>query len=199
MGDYDRVVSITAKGLTLDYDALCSFMSIIDLAENDLYVCIPHEIGNLKLLHDLNLSGNHLREEITDKIGLMNQLESLDLSRNHGLFVPQTAIHGLFVHTQNRTKNEMQDKGKVEIGGMNRGVPPVMEILERNLVKSFLAMPSLVLSSRRASSLSAMRSSRDRRWEASIKKKLARDVIVSAGHGFTGNSDIEGGTEGEDH
>ncbi|XP_039130830.1 receptor-like protein EIX1 [Dioscorea cayenensis subsp. rotundata] len=116
MGGYYREVFVTTKGLTLEYEALDSLMSLIDLSENDLYGCIPLEIGNLNLLHGFNLSGNHLTGEITDKIGSMNQLESLDLSRNQlSGVIPTTLTKLSFLEVLNLSNNHLS--GEIPTGG----------------------------------------------------------------------------------
>ncbi|KAH7674541.1 Leucine-rich repeat protein [Dioscorea alata] len=129
---WTRDMLVTTKGMILDYTTLISSMSIIDLSENDLYGCIPHEIGNLKLLQGINLSGNHLTGGITDKIGSMNQLESLDLSRNQlSGAIPATLSNLNFLEVLNLSHNHLS--GEIPTGGQFNSFDPSIYANNDNL------------------------------------------------------------------
>ncbi|WOK92572.1 LRR receptor-like serine/threonine-protein kinase FLS2 [Canna indica] len=81
---YIQSISITAKGSSLDYtNIVLSFVTSIDLSNNNLSGEIPEELTNLLGLNFLSLARNHLTGKIPEKIGGMKELLSLDLSMNN--------------------------------------------------------------------------------------------------------------------
>ncbi|XP_039135858.1 receptor-like protein EIX2 [Dioscorea cayenensis subsp. rotundata] len=75
-------ITVSTKGLELQFGVTLSSFKFIDLSENNLSGQIPKNIVNLVGLQNLDLSRNHLSGNIPSNIGLMQSLESLDLSRN---------------------------------------------------------------------------------------------------------------------
>ncbi|XP_039135859.1 receptor-like protein EIX2 [Dioscorea cayenensis subsp. rotundata] len=75
-------MTVSTKGLDLQYGVILSSFKFIDLSANKLSGQIPKEIVNLVALQNLDLSCNKLSGEIPSNIGLMQSLESLNLSRN---------------------------------------------------------------------------------------------------------------------
>ncbi|XP_059066635.1 receptor-like protein EIX2 [Cryptomeria japonica] len=60
----------------------CSFLSVLDLAENHLEGKMPVEWGNISKIHTLKLNGNHLRGVIPSPISKGRSLQVLDLGNN---------------------------------------------------------------------------------------------------------------------
>uniref|UniRef100_A0A453AGK5 Protein kinase domain-containing protein n=1 Tax=Aegilops tauschii subsp. strangulata TaxID=200361 RepID=A0A453AGK5_AEGTS len=59
-----------------------TFLSSMNLADNDLSGTIPEELGKLPNLHTLNLAGNSLGDNIPDSIGTSNSLSYVNLANN---------------------------------------------------------------------------------------------------------------------
>ncbi|KAB1226300.1 Receptor-like protein 12 [Morella rubra] len=78
----DYLVTITNKGIELEYKKIKDDLTVIDFSCNRFKGEIPKLLGNLKGLHVLNLSNNALTGPIPLSLGNLTQLESLDLSRN---------------------------------------------------------------------------------------------------------------------
>ncbi|XP_027359027.1 receptor-like protein EIX2 [Abrus precatorius] len=70
------------KGTELDYIKILKLVVNMDLSGNNLIGSIPNGITCLTGLHGLNLSNNHLKGEIPKMIGNMKSLESFDVSHN---------------------------------------------------------------------------------------------------------------------
>ncbi|KAF3448074.1 hypothetical protein FNV43_RR08782 [Rhamnella rubrinervis] len=79
---YEDPVSVTNKGLEMEYLKIANGFTSIDFSSNNFHGEIPKEVGQLNALHVLNLSNNVLSGQIPSSFGDMQQLESLDLSRN---------------------------------------------------------------------------------------------------------------------
>ncbi|XVF81446.1 hypothetical protein PTKIN_Ptkin15bG0155800 [Pterospermum kingtungense] len=76
-------VTITSKATERDYKRVLDFLVVIDFSSNSFEGCIPHNIGNLKAIWQLNLSNNALSGHIPPSLGNLSNLESLDLSHNN--------------------------------------------------------------------------------------------------------------------
>ncbi|CAL9115672.1 unnamed protein product [Musa textilis] len=79
---YHESISVTTKGLNVDYTTILSLVTNMDLSNNHLSGEIPKELTKLLGLRFLNLSNNHLTGRIPENIGDMKLLESFDLSKN---------------------------------------------------------------------------------------------------------------------
>ncbi|KAF2292419.1 hypothetical protein GH714_022319 [Hevea brasiliensis] len=79
---YDYSITISNKGLELEYLQIPSTLTAIDFSRNRFEGAIPNVIGNLTALHLLNLSNNMLTGHIPSSLANMKELECLDLSSN---------------------------------------------------------------------------------------------------------------------
>ncbi|RWR78880.1 receptor-like protein 12 [Cinnamomum micranthum f. kanehirae] len=79
---YQESVTVTLKGLELEYVKILTIFNAVDLSNNRFHGSIPQEIGNLKSLIVLNISHNEFSGPIPSSFGNLRQLESLDLSVN---------------------------------------------------------------------------------------------------------------------
>ncbi|KAG1362580.1 receptor-like protein EIX2 [Cocos nucifera] len=80
---YTEGLSITTKGIEIEYTKLLALVMGIDLSQNNFSGTIPTELVNLYGLCFLNLSNNHFTRKIPENIGNLRLLESLDLSVNN--------------------------------------------------------------------------------------------------------------------
>ncbi|XP_057797732.1 receptor-like protein 19 [Salvia miltiorrhiza] len=79
---YSTRVSLTLKGLQLEFTRLWPILTSVDFSGNNFHGEIPEAIGGLISLPYLNLSRNALTGRIPKSLGNMSALESLDLSVN---------------------------------------------------------------------------------------------------------------------
>ncbi|PQQ04703.1 tyrosine-sulfated glycopeptide receptor 1-like [Prunus yedoensis var. nudiflora] len=82
---------------------------MIDVSNNNMNGSIPTEIGQLMLLHALNLSGNNFSGNIPTQISNQQNLEALDLSRNAlsgNIPSPLASLH--FLHALNVSYNDLR-------------------------------------------------------------------------------------------
>ncbi|KAM3360065.1 receptor-like protein 9DC3 [Capsicum galapagoense] len=87
---YDSVMTITTKGLDLEFARVLTTNIIINLSRNRFEGYIPSIIGDLAALRTLNLSHNRLEGCIPASLHQLSVLESLDLSFNRiGRGIPQ--------------------------------------------------------------------------------------------------------------
>jgi Leucine-rich repeat (LRR) protein len=86
-------VTVTNKGINLEYDKIQDELTIIDFSSNKFEGEIPEILGTLKGLHSLNLSNNALIGYIPPSLGNLTNIESMDLSENKlfGEIPPQLA------------------------------------------------------------------------------------------------------------
>ncbi|XP_061981443.1 cuscuta receptor 1-like [Populus nigra] len=88
----EEVIAFTTKNMNYGYKGkILSFMSGIDLSNNNFIGVIPPEFGNLSKILSLNLSHNNLIGSIPVTFSNLKQIESLDLSYNNlnGVIPPQ--------------------------------------------------------------------------------------------------------------
>ncbi|GMN44002.1 hypothetical protein TIFTF001_013212 [Ficus carica] len=79
---YQDSVTVTVKGLDIDFVKILTIFTSIDLSNNNFHGEIPRSIGDLKSLIVLNLSSNNFEGLIPPSLGKLTELESLDLSNN---------------------------------------------------------------------------------------------------------------------
>ncbi|KAG6782040.1 hypothetical protein POTOM_011427 [Populus tomentosa] len=90
--NFTEVIEFTTKNMYYGYKGkILSFMSGIDLSNNNFVGAIPPEFGNLSEILSLNLSHNNLTGSIPATFSNLKQIESLDLSYNNlnGVIPPQ--------------------------------------------------------------------------------------------------------------
>jgi hypothetical protein len=88
----EEVIEFTTKNMYYGYKGkVLSYMSGIDLSNNNFVGAIPPEFGNLSKILSLNLSHNNLIGSIPATFSNLKQIESLDLSYNNlnGVIPPQ--------------------------------------------------------------------------------------------------------------
>jgi len=88
----EEVIEFTTKNMYYEYKGkVLSYMSGIDLSNNNFIGAIPPEFGNLGEILSLNLSHNNLTGSIPATFSNLKQIESLDLSYNNlnGVIPPQ--------------------------------------------------------------------------------------------------------------
>lgn len=79
---YTYTAAITYKGHDTTFSQILRTLVFIDVSNNAFIGAIPKDIGELVLLHGLNLSHNFLTGVIPSQVSRLNQLEALDLSSN---------------------------------------------------------------------------------------------------------------------
>jgi len=88
----EEVIEFTTKKMSYGYKRkVLSYMSGIDLSNNNFVGAIPPEFGNLSEILSLNLSHNNLTGSIPATFSNLKHIESLDLSYNNlnGVIPPQ--------------------------------------------------------------------------------------------------------------
>ncbi|KAK7339918.1 hypothetical protein VNO77_20605 [Canavalia gladiata] len=81
--DYQDSVTLTCKGIQMEFFKILPVYTSIDFSSNNFEGPIPEELLNFTGLHVLNLSHNAFTGQISSSIGNLKQLESLDLSSNY--------------------------------------------------------------------------------------------------------------------
>ncbi|CAL4951777.1 unnamed protein product [Urochloa decumbens] len=79
---YKYTTAITYKGHDTTFSRILTTLVFIDFSSNAFRGTIPAAVGELGLLHGLNISHNSLTGLIPSQLGRLNQLEALDLSFN---------------------------------------------------------------------------------------------------------------------
>ncbi|KAL8157588.1 uncharacterized protein LOC141674580 [Apium graveolens] len=112
---YSRMIIDDAKGYELKYTSTLTYLTSIDLSNNDISGEIPEELMNLQGLRSLNLAGNHLAGKIPDKIGKLKSLEYLNLSKNE-LYghIPQSLSDLNFLSSLDLSFNDLS--GRIPTG-----------------------------------------------------------------------------------
>ncbi|XP_057811525.1 receptor-like protein 36 [Salvia miltiorrhiza] len=80
--EYLAQVTLTIKGLQFELHKIWIKFTSLDFSCNNFHGEIPEAIGDLSLLHLLNLSNNALTGPIPKSLGNLRELEALDLSVN---------------------------------------------------------------------------------------------------------------------
>ncbi|WVZ88009.1 hypothetical protein U9M48_034571 [Paspalum notatum var. saurae] len=103
---YQFTAAITYKGNYITISKILTTLVLIDISDNAFYGTIPDDIGDLVLLHGLNMSHNALGGSIPAQFGNLKNLESLDLSSNE-LYgeIPQELASLNFLSTLNLSYN----------------------------------------------------------------------------------------------
>jgi Leucine-rich repeat (LRR) protein len=106
---YQDAITVTLKGLELEFVKILTVFTSIDVSCNNLEGPIPEELGALKLLYVLNLSYNALTGQIPPALANLTQLESLDLSSNKltGKIPVQLADSLIFLSFLNLSFNQL--------------------------------------------------------------------------------------------
>jgi Leucine-rich repeat (LRR) protein len=81
-GTFNYTVTMTNKGIKLDYEKIQDVFMFIDFSSNRFEGEIPEVVGSLKGLHSLDLSNNALTGHIPSSLGNLTCIESMDLSQN---------------------------------------------------------------------------------------------------------------------
>lgn len=99
-----------------EYKKIFNFPRAIYLKNNSLSGSIPVEIGQLKLLHMLDLSHNNFSGNIPDQISQLTNLERMDLSKNHlSGEIPVSLKRLHFLSAFNVAENNL--RGSIPSGG----------------------------------------------------------------------------------
>ncbi|XP_057797392.1 receptor-like protein 7 [Salvia miltiorrhiza] len=101
-------LTLIMKGTNSEYHTIWSEFGIIDLSCNNFGGEIPNAIGDLSILHQLNLSHNALNGSIPNSFGQLRNLESLDLSVNRLIGPIPVELAGLtFLQVLNLSYNKL--------------------------------------------------------------------------------------------
>ncbi|XP_050379587.1 receptor-like protein 33 [Argentina anserina] len=105
---YKDTITTIIKGLEFHLVKIPSIFTLVDFSYNKFNGLIPEEIGELKSLYALNLSGNALTGRIPSSFGRMQQLESLDLSNNQfSGKIPQQMVNLTFLAVLDLSNNKL--------------------------------------------------------------------------------------------
>ncbi|XP_059429281.1 receptor-like protein 7 [Corylus avellana] len=109
---YRDMVTVTIKGVTEELKNILQIFTTIDFSCNGFDGPIPNEMGEVKVLHILNLSHNALTGQIPTSLGKLRNLESLDLSSNKlsGKIPLQLADGLIFLSVLNLSFNQLEGK-----------------------------------------------------------------------------------------
>ncbi|XP_021287623.1 receptor-like protein 12 [Herrania umbratica] len=101
-------LSITIKGLDMEFPNILTILTIIDYSNNRFHGQIPEILGELHSLVVLNLSHNSLTGPIPSLLGNLSALESLDLSSNklEGK-IPAQLVNLIFLEVLNLSWNNL--------------------------------------------------------------------------------------------
>nr|XP_034889309.1 receptor-like protein 6 [Populus alba] len=105
---YTYSMTITNKGVEMEYKKILEILTVIDLSCNQFEGEIPEYIGNLKGLRLLNLSNNVFSGFIPSSIGNLAKLEALDLSQNKlSGNIPRQLVQLTFLQFFNASHNHL--------------------------------------------------------------------------------------------
>ncbi|CAN1168367.1 Receptor-like protein Cf-9 homolog [Linum perenne] len=82
MQDDHNSITVSMKGLNLEFVKILTVFKSIDLSSNNFVGPIPEVIGKFKAIQVLNLSHNAFSGQIPSEFGNLSNVESLDLSHN---------------------------------------------------------------------------------------------------------------------
>ncbi|KAF9672598.1 hypothetical protein SADUNF_Sadunf11G0058900 [Salix dunnii] len=106
---YVYSVTMTLKGLEIEFTKIQIALTILDLSCNKFTGKIPESLGKLKSLIQLNLSHNSLIGYIQPSLGNLTYLESLDLSSNMlSGRIPQQLVDLTFLEVLNLSYNQLE-------------------------------------------------------------------------------------------
>ncbi|KAJ1265442.1 hypothetical protein BS78_08G077100 [Paspalum vaginatum] len=105
---YKFTITVTYKGYSMTFSKILATLILIDVSNNAFHGAIPETIGELVLLHGLNMSHNDLTGPIPSQFGKLNQIESLDLSMNElSGEIPKELASLNFLSTLNLSYNRL--------------------------------------------------------------------------------------------
>ncbi|KAF2948527.1 hypothetical protein DAI22_01g042500 [Oryza sativa Japonica Group] len=111
VGRYKFSTTITYKGSAVTLTKILRTFVFIDVSENKFHGSIPGTIGELILLHALNMSHNFLTGPIPSQLGHLNQLEALDMSSNElSGVIPQELASLDFLAILNLSYNKLEGR-----------------------------------------------------------------------------------------
>uniref|UniRef100_A0A0E0BXH3 non-specific serine/threonine protein kinase n=1 Tax=Oryza meridionalis TaxID=40149 RepID=A0A0E0BXH3_9ORYZ len=111
VGRYKFSTTITYKGSAVTLTKILRTFVFIDVSENKFHGSIPGTIGELILLHALNMSHNFLTGPIPSQLGHLNQLEALDMSSNElSRVIPQELASLDFLAILNLSYNKLDGR-----------------------------------------------------------------------------------------
>ncbi|CAI9268314.1 unnamed protein product [Lactuca saligna] len=109
--DWAYSMTLTHKGVRIDYDLILTIDMSIDLSCNHFEGEIPQSLQHLRGLQSLNLSNNHFTGRVLPSLGHLKNLEALDLSRNHlSGEIPQQLVQLGFLSIFNVSFNRLQGR-----------------------------------------------------------------------------------------
>ena len=107
-GYYQDSMTVTIKGLEIEFVKILTTFTTIDLSSNKFQGEIPECIGNLNSLRALNFSHNYLTGHIPLSLRNLKMLESLDLSSNKlSGRIPQELTSLTFLEVLNLSQNHL--------------------------------------------------------------------------------------------
>ncbi|XP_062201140.1 receptor-like protein 9DC3 [Phragmites australis] len=105
---YKYTAAVTYKGRDTTFEKIQRTLVFIDFSNNAFNGSIPAAIGELGLLHGLNISHNFLTGTIPSQLSHLHQLEALDLSSNElSGEIPQELVSLDFLTTLNLSNNRL--------------------------------------------------------------------------------------------
>uniref|UniRef100_A0A0E0MRN6 Leucine-rich repeat-containing N-terminal plant-type domain-containing protein n=1 Tax=Oryza rufipogon TaxID=4529 RepID=A0A0E0MRN6_ORYRU len=108
---YQVNIVLTYKGSAIAISKILRTFVFIDVSNNAFHGSIPESIGELVLLHALNMSHNSLTGPVPSPLGHLNQMEALDLSSNElSGVIPQELASLDFLGTLNLSYNMLEGK-----------------------------------------------------------------------------------------
>ncbi|KAF2948533.1 hypothetical protein DAI22_01g043000 [Oryza sativa Japonica Group] len=108
---YDYTAAVTYKGHDTTFAPILRTLVFIDFSNNAFNGSIPEIIGELTLLHGLNMSLNSLTGPIPSQLSGLKQLEALDLSSNElSGVIPQELASLDFLGMLNLSYNKLEGK-----------------------------------------------------------------------------------------
>uniref|UniRef100_A0A0D9Y3R3 non-specific serine/threonine protein kinase n=1 Tax=Oryza glumipatula TaxID=40148 RepID=A0A0D9Y3R3_9ORYZ len=108
---YAYTASLTYKGHYTTFAKILRTLVFIDFSNNAFSGSIPKVVGELDLLHGLNMSHNFLTGPIPSQLGGLKQLEALDLSSNQlSGAIPQELASLDFLGMLNLSNNKLEGK-----------------------------------------------------------------------------------------